>query len=207
MDDCCTTGSLWQSGTPTGETTVFPLPGHPEGIKIYKTKSARGNKNVVLMIPGILTIPPYIYSDIFGPFSPNIQLLADKLSILMPDADIIIPDILDGDYLPVSLLSALAVKPKTFWETYIVPLMTIVWGLPTLAPWQYRRDHVKTLKLVEAIVAEVKGKYAGSMYSVGFCFGGRYSAIIGGMDGISAIAAAHPSDLKAPVSISPYNRH
>lgn len=177
--NCCISGSLWQQSQPKGIVSSMWIGN--QDIKLYMTGKG---KRIVIML-----------SDIFGPYSPNIQILADKLAILMPDTSVVIPDILSGDWISLDLLRPLISKPKTFWETWITPVYTIGWALPTLAAWRWRLDHAKVKRRVDDMIDSLSGDYT-EVFSWGFCFGGRYSVCAGRDARVRAIACAHPGLLR-----------
>ena len=119
MDECCRTGFL-DEGTTTG--TVAPL----GGCSTYWAKpEAPTDKAVVLC------------TDIFGYELPNIRLMADMLC-RETGFLIVVPDVFDGDAMPVTLLDVMDEKPTSVLGTVGKGARlfgTIAFGF---LPWMFR---------------------------------------------------------------------
>ena len=180
MNDCCATGFL-HSGTPTGSIEKLG------SLDAYYSKSPIKSKAILFL------------SDIFGHISPNNQLLADAIA-RKTGFTVIAPDYLHGDYIDWKVLKGMVDPEKSIFGR-ISQLGSILFGAPKLATWFMRQDHIKTLATVESCLNDVLLKYE-SIAVVGYCFGGRYTAILGNSTRVKCVAMAHPSRLDIPAEIS-----
>lgn len=128
------------------------------------------------------------FPDVFGHKLINAQLLAD--SFAEAGYLTVIPDILDGDAFTLEM-------GEKLFEHF--------------GKWLPNHSYEKVLPIVEKSYEAVKSEFNPKhIYSVGYCFGGRYTIALLGQQKLSAGAVAHPSlvqieeiqALKGPLLIS-----
>jgi len=108
----------------------------------------------------------------------------------------LVPDILDGDALPISLLDTL--EPPLDQKRKLTMAEKAANAATTIAqfgPWTIKHREAVTKPIIESFIAAVRADPGVTKVgAVGFCWGGRY-AILQAQDntGVDAAAALHPS--------------
>lgn len=189
MSSCCMSGQLHNHATPTGsESTIGGLPTY-----VAEPESKDKSKSLIFLV------------DIFGYDFPNTRLLADLYA--KEGFYVYVPDILNGDPLPIDFLQAVEPPLKDKQQAGVVD--TVKNGAivgTTLPPWLLKHREAVTLPIVEGFVDAVRAvpgtKKVGT---VGFCFGGRYSILMahGKAD---AAYACHPSLVAIPGDFDPVTK-
>lgn len=189
MSSCCMSGALHSHATPKGsESTIGGLPTY-----VAEPESKDKSKTLVFLV------------DIFGYDFPNTRILADQYA--KEGFYVYVPDILNGDPLPISFLQSVEPPLKDKQQAGLVDTAknTAIVGT-TLPPWLLKHREAVTLPIVEKFVDDVKAipgtKKVGT---VGFCFGGRYSILMahGKAD---AAYACHPSLVAIPGDFDPVTK-
>jgi len=160
---CCKSGHI-HTGTPAGSITQIA------GIDTYVTKHKNSNGRAVL----------YVHDALGLPFINN-QLLADTYAE-QAEVDVYLPDFLEGDSVPVSVLSS----PGSF----------------DFGPWlaRHSRDHCSDMIL--GFAKELRDSYGvKKLAAVGFCWGGWGASMLGSTDLVDAIVVHHPTLLRVPEDI------
>ncbi|KAJ3098481.1 hypothetical protein HDU97_003980 [Phlyctochytrium planicorne] len=183
VPDCCKTGFLW-SGTPTGQYGDFA------GLPSYISEPTQPSDKYIIIL-----------ADTFGHTLPNTQLIAD--SFAKAGFRCIIPDILDGDALSPVGMEGILETPKGFSDMLSKTYRKIK-AAPTFLPWMAKHNRSKTMPFVNKALAEFETVPATFIGVVGYCFGGKYAAIAGGMKNVSAIASVHPSMLSLPSDLEEF---
>ncbi|KAJ3066047.1 hypothetical protein HK102_007748, partial [Quaeritorhiza haematococci] len=148
-----------------------------------------------------------LITDVFGYKLPNARLIADTIA-KEAGVLVVVPDLHEGDSLQPEVLDATVVSKTPTWGERITKTFNFVAALPTLLPWFSRHGDAKTMPLLLSFLSTFKQaysiKYVGT---IGYCWGGRYSFLLAGRDGlIDACAAAHPSFVGVPNDIEDIKR-
>ncbi|KAK9238298.1 dienelactone hydrolase [Lipomyces kononenkoae] len=183
----CISGTI-HKGQPLGTDTemfghsvyVSPVPERPKGTIVYIT-------------------------DIFGWTLPNARLLADAYA-KEGGFKVIIPDFFP--FLPISYSSIDAFAPLN--DKTAPSFVTGLWQKMTTMPWiiwfLYRTRPSVSTKLIAKFLEELKNSEPDTpIFTVGFCWGGRFS-LITATDNVkkgtvNAVASLHPSLLSVPSDI------
>ena len=122
-----------------------------------------------------------LVTDVFGYALPNTRAIADKFAAAGFLA--VVPDLLDGDSLPLDALN----KGVT----------------PAFAEWLARHDNVSHIQgMLAEVTAELREKHGIKRIAIkGYCWGGKFAVLAAATPIIDAFAAAHPSRLEIPASI------
>ncbi|UJR34426.1 hypothetical protein I4U23_021833 [Adineta vaga] len=157
-------------------TEYRPLPGTPRGqiIKIadVDTYFIEGNDQ---KSKGKIIV---ILTDVFG-LVKNPRLIADELSG-KSDMDVYVPDVFNGDAVHSSFMKDLPEVPGE--KKSIGAKLSLARKLLTeVGPWIFRHRQAVTLPIVEKFFKALRTeRNATRIQSVGYCFGGLYTLLVGG---------------------------
>ncbi len=189
MSSCCLSGQLHNHATPTGSvTTIGDLPTY-----VAEPSSKDKSKTLIFLV------------DIFGYEFPNTRLLADEYA--KAGFYVLVPDILQGDPLPISFLQNVEPPLKDQEQAGLVDKAknTAIMGA-TFGTWLPKHREAVTLPIVEKFVDEVKKTPdTGKVGTIGFCFGGRYSILMA-HGKVDAAYACHPSLVAIPGDFDPVTK-
>jgi len=180
VSECCLSGSVHE-GTPMGTVETI------DNLKTYVAAPKDGSKakSIVFLV------------DIFGWEFKNVRLLADNYA--KAGFYCYIPDVHQGDALPISFLQSVEPPLKTREQLTLVDKAknTATVGT-TLGPWLVKHREAVTKPLVDSFIKTVRAdpgtKKVGA---IGFCWGGRY-AILAAHGEVDAAYACHPSLVAIP---------
>jgi len=180
VPECCRTFFL-MTGEPTGiEITIG-------GIPTYVARPENKSKNALLFI-----------TDIFGWKFVNNRLLADQFAKL-GGFNVFVPDFFQGDAPSAEVIEKI-VKPSTSFLEGLSKTVTVVTMIPSIVGFMYRHSDSKTLPLIDTVLQDLREGPEGieKICSIGYCWGGRYSILLGSTDKVMAYSAAHPSIVSFP---------
>lgn len=185
IGSCCLSGSI-HTGTPKGRVEEIG------GLQTYiaEPESKSKAQTIVFLV------------DIFGFEFPNTRLLADNYA--KAGFYVYVPDILQGDPLPLSFLNNVEPPLKDQEREGFVDKdkNSAVVGA-TLTPWLAKHSEAVVRPLVEGFVDAVRAQPGvGKVGTIGFCFGGRY-AILTAHGKVDAAYACHPSLVAIPGDFDP----
>ncbi|KAK9370891.1 dienelactone hydrolase [Lipomyces kononenkoae] len=180
----CTRGSL-HTGTPLGscknlfglDTYVSPIPENPKGVIVYIT-------------------------DIFGWVLPNARLLADAYA-KEGDFVVYVPNFMPWVPITEQELREDLLEGGGFFESLVYKM----WFMPRIIAFMIAaRQSVTTEKILNFAKSVKSSEYADlPLFTVGFCWGGKYSILLSksnpGKDLFAAMAALHPSMLQLPADV------
>jgi dienelactone hydrolase len=178
---CCLSGKI-QNESPAGQvTTIGNLPTY-----VAAPKDGSKAKTVVFI------------TDVFGWEFKNVRLLADNYA--KAGFYCYVPDVLEGDALPIELLKSIAPPLKDQQESkgVIEKVKDTVDVSTTFGPWMAKHREAVSRPIVESFikaVREIPG--TGKIGAIGFCWGGRL-AILAGNGTVDAVVACHPSGIAVP---------
>jgi len=180
MSSCCMSGSV-HDGTPTGRVETI------DGLQTYIAAPQDGSKakTVIFLV------------DIFGWEFKNVRLLADHYA--KAGLYCYIPDIHEGDSLPLSFLQAVE-PPLKDQETagLIDSVKNGAIVTTTLPPWLFKHPESTVKPMISSFIAAVRAiPGTGKVGAVGFCWGGRYT-ILAAHGEIDAGYACHPALVSIP---------
>lgn len=179
----CVTGYT-DSGTPSGSEILL------DGtIKCYLAKPTIETDKVVMII-----------TDVFGTTVVNVRLIADHIAskgfkVYVPDfhsSDSLVPEVWSPILLGIPDANACT---KTWNNARFVA------SLPSLALWMGRHGDAQTIPIIDRAVDAIITLGAKKIGVEGYCWGGRYSALLGASDKVDAIFVAHPGFLSVPNDI------
>ena len=179
---CCTTGYL-----DVGETTGTL--GTLGGVNAYFARPAAPSEKALL-----------ICTDVFGFELINVRLIAD---IVCKETGflVVVPDLFDGDALPVSLIDMMDEKPKSVWGS-ISRGARMFGSVFSMLPWITRHGDASIRPKLEAIVTDLRTTHGVKRLAAqGFCWGGRYSILLAGTDRVDVCINNHPSRVSFPADI------
>ena len=189
MSSCCLSGKLHDHATPTGSVkTIGDLPTY------VAEPSSKDHSKVIIFL-----------TDIFGYELPNNRLLADEYA--KAGFYVLVPDILQGDPLPISFLQVAEPPLKDQEQAGLIDKAknTAIMGA-TFATWMPKHTKAATLPIVEKFIDEIKNmpgtKKVGT---IGFCFGGLYSILMA-HGKVDAAYAGHPSLIAIPEDFEPVTK-
>ncbi|ORY89014.1 Alpha/Beta hydrolase protein [Leucosporidium creatinivorum] len=183
------------------------LPGEPRGemrelasLKTYFTPGRRGEGEQVGTGKVIV-----IATDAFGLGIPNPKIIADRLAEAT-GYDVWVPDLLEGDYPPMSKLYLIEkpIKGKPLLERAGIWVKVVFSQLRFVgATFFYRHRRAVLLPLATRFCTALKKeKGIGRIGMVGYCLGGEVSTCLAGaepLDGLTLVdvaVTAHPGFLK-----------
>ncbi|KAK5940229.1 hypothetical protein PMZ80_007649 [Knufia obscura] len=190
MSSCCLSGQLHNHATPTGSVKTIG------DLSTYVAEpSPDQNINPKTLI---------FLVDIFGYELPNTRLLADEYA--KQGFLVYVPDILQGDPLPISFLQNVEPPLKDQEQAGLIDKTknTAIVGA-TLGTWLPKHREAVTLPIVEKFVDDVKKTATGKVGTIGFCFGGRYSILMA-HGKVDAAYACHPSLVAIPGDFEPVTK-
>ncbi|KAK9244460.1 Alpha/Beta hydrolase protein [Lipomyces tetrasporus] len=184
----CISGTI-HKGQPLGTDTeklfgqsvyIAPVPEHPKGTIVYIT-------------------------DIFGWTLPNARLLADAYA-KEGGFKVLVPDFFPFQPIPVSSIDAFAPVNEASAPSFLSGLSQKLTAFPGLIWFLYRTRPSVSVKLMAKFLEDLKASEPDTpIFTVGFCWGGRYSLIMGTdkvkKGTVSAVAAMHPSLMSIPSDI------
>ncbi|KAK9377519.1 dienelactone hydrolase [Lipomyces chichibuensis] len=183
----CISGTI-HKGQPLGTDTklfgrsvyISPVPERPKGTIVYIT-------------------------DIFGWTLPNARLLADAYA-KEGGFKVIVPDFFPFQPIPLSSIDAFAPVNETAVPSFLTGLSQKLSAYPPIIWFLYRARASVTTKLIAKFLEDLKSSEPDlSIFTVGFCWGGRYSLIMGTdkvkKGTVNAVAAMHPSLMSIPSDI------
>jgi len=180
MSECCLSGKVHE-GTPTGKIETI------DNLQTYVAAPKDGSKakTIVFLV------------DIFGWEFKNVRLLADNYA--KAGFYCYVPDVHQGDALPISFLQSVEPPLKTREQLTLVDKTknTATVGT-TLGPWLVKHREAVSKPLIDSFIKTIRmipgTKKVGA---VGFCWGGRY-AILAAHGEVDAAYACHPSLVTVP---------
>jgi len=177
------TGHL-HSGVEKGSVTKLA------GFDCYETGPSSGDKSKVILF----------VTDVFGWQLTNTRLLADEFA--QAGFYVYIPDLLDGDVVSADLLNTIVPRDPDNVSTVDKAKNAALTGA-ALGPWilKHREDVVRP-KIVEALKAITATPGVGKIGAIGFCWGARYTCLLGGKESlVHAVVANHPTFLAIPAEV------
>ena len=193
MSECCISGTLNTSATPSGrEDTIGGLPCY-----IAEPSDGSTSKSVVFVV------------DIFGWSFPNVRLLADHYA--KAGFYCYVPDIHEGDSLPISFLQNVEPPLKEQEKLSMVDKAKNAAIVPaTLGPWLVRHREGVSEPIISGFINTVRSiPGTQKVGAIGFCWGGRYAILQahgkkeGSVGGVDAAVACHPSLVAIPGDFEP----
>ncbi|KAG9237600.1 dienelactone hydrolase family protein-like protein [Amylocarpus encephaloides] len=188
MSNCCLSGSV-HDGTPTGKVETI------DNLQTYIAAPKDGSKakSIVFLV------------DIFGWEFKNVRLLADNYA--KAGFYCYIPDIHEGDSLPLEFLNSVEPPLKTREQQGVIDKTkaTATVGT-TLPPWLLKHREAVSKPLVDSFISSVR-QIPGTQKvgAIGFCWGGRY-AILAAHGNVDAAYACHPSLVAVPGDFEPVTK-
>jgi len=175
---CCITGSIF-SGTPTGADEVL------NGVACYVARPVSGQATKAIVLA----------ADVFGFTFTNVRLLADRYASTGLLA--VVPDMQNGDSVSFSSVAFL-LTPATGFLDRLGRFVTALYRVPQLLAWVARHNDAVTLPPLTAVLEHLRASGVSRVACLGYCFGGRYSVLVGGKTGqlVDVAMAAHPVGLK-----------
>ncbi|KAI9724550.1 MAG: hypothetical protein M1812_000618 [Candelaria pacifica] len=199
VSSCCMSGKV-QEGTPTGHVETIG------GLNTYVSEPEGGSKTKTVIF----------IVDIFGWEFKNTRLLADNYA--KAGFYCYIPDVHDGDSLPISFLDNVEpnLKTKEQLSTIDSAKNTAIVG-STLPPWLVTHREGVSRPIIDGFVNAVRLiPGTNKIGAIGFCWGARYAILqahgrkesesgsdVGGVD---AVYACHPSLVTVPGDFDPVTK-
>jgi len=180
VPECCRTAFV-MTGEPTGtEITIG-------GIATYVARPEQKTKNAVLFL-----------TDIFGWKFVNNRLIADQFA-KQGGFNVFVPDFFQGDA-PAPETLETAFKPSTSFLNGLSKAVTVMAIIPTMVGFMYRHSDSKTWPQIDAVLKDLREGPEGieKICAIGYCWGGRYSILLGSTDKVLAYATVHPSVVSFP---------
>ncbi|MCJ1311102.1 hypothetical protein MMC25_004772 [Agyrium rufum] len=191
MSSCCMSGKI-RDGNPVGHVETVG------GLNTYVSAPEGGSKEKTVIF----------LTDIFGYEFKNVRLLADNYAKAGFFA--YIPDVLQGDPLPISFLDNVEPNLKTQETLTMVDKAKNTAQVPiTLGPWLVSHREAVSRPIIDGFVNAVRMiPGTNKIGCIGFCWGGRYailqahgqskSAEGSSIGGVDAAVAMHPSLMSIP---------
>lgn len=190
MSDCCVAGTLHahQVGKTRhcDDNSCFIITAMPF-LQPTGAEEAVSGRPAYICRPSDPAVHAVILAtDVFGYALPNIRAIADKFAAAGFLA--VVPDLLDGDSLPVDALN----KGIT----------------PAFGEWLARHDNAPHIQgMLADVAAELREKHGIKRIAIkGYCWGGKFAVLAAATPIVDAFAAAHPSRLDIPVSVEAVTR-
>jgi dienelactone hydrolase len=181
--DCCVTGYLDVGETRGTDGTLGGFPAYFARPAIPTTKA--------LMI----------CTDVFGYNLINIRLLADTVC-RETGLLVVVPDLFDGDALPVSLMDMVEAKADGWWGAAVKGVRMVGTLVGTLLPWMLRHGDNAIRPKLEPIVRDLRAAHGIERVAAqGFCWGGRYSILLASTDLVDVGVHNHPSRVGFPADV------
>ncbi|KAK8845585.1 hypothetical protein IAR55_006301 [Kwoniella newhampshirensis] len=187
VSPCCVTGHI-HSGTPLGKSEI--LYGLSTYISNSKTPTEAGAKqDVVVLLP-----------DIFGADLVNTKLVADEWA--GKGWKVLLPDVFEGDSVDIANLNAIVPNNRYKAQATVASKAAdSVKAAAALGPWLAKHREAVARPIVEKFVQAVRADPStGKIAAVGYCWGGRYVALLAQDDCAARIdvgVSTHPSFLVA----------
>jgi len=185
----CVTGFV-REGTPAGSLVTLATDAGP--IEAYLAKADRAGAPTLLYL-----------ADVFGHTFKNSQLLADQYA--KAGFNVVVPEyFVPGGAVPGDAMAGfMDAEPGRSFFVKLWSGLGVVRHVPTLVGFLSRNKEAVVRPRVDALVraarakaAELGGGPGAKLGAVGFCFGGRYAALLGKAGGgVDAFAAVHPSGI------------
>ncbi|KAI8815313.1 dienelactone hydrolase [Cladochytrium replicatum] len=180
VGECCVTGYL-ETGTPKGtEITVAGFPAY------LARAGSEPTKHAILF-----------FTDVFGYRFNNARLVADMYA--ENGFDVYVPDLHDGVSLSPTLVDAMQEKPTTFAGS-VNKAFRIAGSVPGAVLFMAKHGKATVIPKIDAIIKELRSEKFGveKIASVGFCWGGPYSAMVAAGK-VEAAMIAHPAPMSPDV--------
>jgi dienelactone hydrolase len=176
LSKCCEQAFIWP-GSPSGSETLLG------GIPAYVSSAEPNNTGVIL----------YIH-DIFGWKLPNARILADMLAE-KSGMRVVVPDFYRGEtWVLESNVDQIRAQslPENDRFSHIKPTDNLI-VTSNAFDFIKRFETEAVLAQMDAVLDAIKTTYKPTkIFSTGYCWGGRYSVLLG-RGKVEAYAAAHPS--------------
>jgi len=185
----CVSGHLHE-GTPNGSVETI------NGVSTYVSKPADGSKKQVIL---------YLV-DVFGYHLNNSRLLADEYA--SQGFYVYMPDILEGDALPMEVLQKIApTEAEPPRDGIIDRAADKASAMASLGPWLTKHRDAVSNPIIEGFLNHIKADpHIGKIGAVGFCWGARHALLLAAGNSISAAVACHPSGLSVPSELEPITK-
>jgi dienelactone hydrolase len=179
----CVTGYT-DSGTPSGSEILL------DGtIKSYLAKPPTETDKVIMII-----------TDVFGMTLVNIRLIADHIA--SKGFKVYIPDFHSGESLEPEVWSPVLLgNPDADACTKTWNGARFFVSIPSFCLWLGRHGDAPTIPIVDRAIDAIIALGAKKIGVEGYCWGGRYSALLGASDKVDAVLVAHPSFISVPNDI------
>jgi dienelactone hydrolase len=182
MSACCISGTVFE-GTPCGKEESIA------GVPCYVASPPSTTSGRVLLL----------ITDVFGWRFNNPRLLADRYAAAA-DVRVVVPDLHDGDSVASDFVDFM-LKPAESWSHRVSNVFVGCLRVPQLIAWMLRHGDASCHpKLVAVIKALRENTCVTKVAALGFCWGGRHSALLGGQvprAGVDAVIMCHPSGIGA----------
>lgn len=186
----CAHGYL-DSGLPKG--TVIQV----NGISTYVSLATKAEG--VLVNDGRAVV---IFTDVFGFELANVRLIADAFAA--SGLTCYVPDLCNGTAMQADVWDPIILpsKPGTGILARVAGGLKFAVSLPSLISWMGKHGVKDTMPIIDSFLDGLKeSQSVTSIGILGYCWGGLYALLIGGVhtrDIIAAVATAHPSNAKIP---------
>lgn len=187
-DHCneCVTG-YFDEGKPTGQDILL------DGvIPCYVAKASVESDKAIILI-----------TDIFGFEIVNIRLMADKIAAR--GLTVYVPDLHSGKSLGHEIYVSVTGTPDAGICGQVLDGVRFFASLPSLISWMGQHGEKETIPILDRVISAINKLGFTKLGTQGFCWGGKYSVMMGAGDKFKAIVAAHPSMLKMPNDIQAIN--
>ncbi|KAK9448584.1 dienelactone hydrolase [Limtongia smithiae] len=183
----CVSGTI-HTGKPLGEEVELC------GLKVYVAPKPAEPKGVIV-----------VFSDIFGWTLPNTRLLADAYA-KNSEFIVYVPDYFPFQPIPLSYLDAYAPLSPESAPSFFDSFMQKAASMPSVLSFLVKARGGVTTPLIAKFLEALKATSPElPIFTVGFCFGGRFSLIAGtkkvAPGTVTAVAALHPSLMSIPSDI------